>query len=169
MSRLWSSHHTWCHGHYCRAMRNVTGTVVAWLRWASYCGRCCCMATFCVMGTVIVWPWWVSSHCIVSRALSLRGRGGHHVVWPWQVSSRCILCRGHHSCVAAVGVVLCGHGGCHYAAFCVAGAVVAWPWWVSCCGRVCCMAVVGVVAPCCVAVGVVAWSQWVSSHHVGPQ
>jgi hypothetical protein len=67
-------------------------------------------------------------------------------------ASSAAFCRGHGRCVAAVGAVLRsrllrGRGVCRRATFCVAGAVVAWPRWASCCGRVCCMAAVCVVTP----------------------
>ena len=68
-----------------------------------------------------------------------------------QVLSLChVLCRRHY----------------HHAAFCVVGAVIAWLWWASCCGHVCCVAMVGVIMLCCVTVRVVTWLQWVSLCHV---
>jgi hypothetical protein len=51
------------------------------------------------------------------------------------------------------------------AAFCVVGAVVVWPQWASCCGHVCCVAVVGVVMLCCLVGAVIVWLQW-ASHRV---
>ena len=78
---------------------------------------------------------------------------------------------GHCHCVATVGVMSHCCGGHRCAAFCVAGAIVAWPWWV-----LCCMAMVGVIVLCfvlqvlllrgrsghCIVVAFVAWLQWVS-------
>ena len=61
----------------------------------------------------------------------LRGRGG---------CCRAALSRRRYHCVAAVGIMSHCHGGCHCAVFCVAGAVVAWPWW-----ALCYVAVVGVI------------------------
>ena len=53
--------------------------------------------------------------------------------------------------MAAVGAMLWshllrGHGVCHHTTFYVTDAVVVWPWWASCCGCVCCMAAVCVIA-----------------------
>jgi hypothetical protein len=163
MSRSRSLHHTWCHGHCCRAMCNVVGAVVVWPWWALYCGQGCCMAVFCVVGTVIAWLWWVSywvvfvawpqwvsSHCVVSWVLSLCGCGGHCVTLPRWVSSHCVLYCGCHSCMAVVGVVVLRFvlqalllRGC-------SGRRVALLWWVSLrcilCHRHCrCMAMVGVM------------------------
>jgi hypothetical protein len=109
------------------------GTVVAWPRWASCCGRVCCVAAVgvvalhCLAGAVIAWPRWASCRVAAVGVVS-RGRGGCRVALPWWVSSRCVLCRGRCRCVAAVGVVapccvavgvvaLRGRGGCHRAAW----------------------------------------------------
>jgi hypothetical protein len=67
-----------------------------------------------------------------------------------QSKQRRILCCGRCCCVAVVGAVLRSHllrgrGVCRRATFCVAGAVVAWPWWASCCSHVCYMATVCVI------------------------
>jgi hypothetical protein len=68
-----------------------------------------------------------------------------------------VLCHRHCCCMAMVGIslwlcLLCGHMVGVVSSCCVAGAVIAWLWWASCCSCVCCVAAVGVVTPCCVAV-----------------
>ena len=111
-----------CGGH-CIAVR-----VVAWPRFVSWALLLRGHSERHVAVMFVVWPWWVLSHCIVSRVLSLCGCGGHHIMLPRWVSSCCVLCRRHRSCIAAVGIMLCSHGGCCCAAFCVMGAVIMWPW-----------------------------------------
>jgi hypothetical protein len=120
-----------------RGGHRIAVGVVAWPRfvlWAlSSHGRGGCR----IAVGVVAWP------RFVSRALLLRGRRGRRVTW-----LRWALCH-----VAVVGVASCCRGGCHHAAFCVAGAVVAWPRWVSSCrvvsrsGLLRCMVAVGVIAP----------------------
>jgi hypothetical protein len=96
MSRALSLRRVLCHGHYhcvavvgvmlwlhllrgcggcCHAVFCVTGTVIAWLRWASCrmaavgvtlrCHGGCCRAVFCITGAVIAWPWWASCRVAV--------------------------------------------------------------------------------------------------------
>jgi hypothetical protein len=151
--------------------------VVAWLHFVSRVLLLCGHGGRCIAVMFVAWLRWVSSCCVVSWVLLLHGHGGHCVVWlQWAlccvatvgITLHCILCHRHHSCVATVGVMLRGHGGCRHTVFCVAGAVIVWPWWASCCSRICCMAMVGVVTPYCVVVGVVVWSWWVSLCHIGP-
>ena len=76
--------------------------------------------------------------------------------------------------------LLRGCGVCRRTAFCVAGAVIAWPRWAPCCGHVYCVAMVCVVVlhfvsqalslhghgGCCIAVAFIAWPQCVSSRHI---
>ena len=149
-----------CGGCHCAAFC-VTGTVVAWPWWASCCGRVCCVAMVgvvvlhCLAGAVIAWPWWALCHMAAVGVVSRCRSGCHHTAFC--VTGAIIAWPRWASChVAMVSVVSRCRGGYCRAVFCVAGTVVAWPWWASCCGRVCCVAAVGVIVPCCVMVRVVA-------------
>jgi hypothetical protein len=108
--------------------------VVAWLHFVSRALLLHGRSGHCIAVMFVAWLRWVSSCCVVSWVLLLHGHGGHCVMWlQWAlccvatvgITLHCILCHRHHSCVAIVGVMLRGHGGCH-----VAVTFVAWPWWV---------------------------------------
>jgi hypothetical protein len=99
--------HSVCH----RATFCVAGAVVAWPRWASYCGHVCWMAAVCV----------VTLHFVL-RVLSLRGHSGHHVVVVFVASPRCVLSH----CMMSRSGLLHGRRGHR-----VAVAFVAWPQGVS--------------------------------------
>jgi hypothetical protein len=126
----------------------ITPHMVLWalLLCHVWCRRCCDHAAFC------------HRHCycvamvgIILRSYLLHGHSG--------CCCAMLYCRCCH-CMAVVGILLwlCllhGHMIGVITPCCVAGAVIVWPQWVSCCSHVCCMAMVSVVVPCCVAVGVV--------------